>query len=312
MHTYILIPVYNNASITFDCLRSLQAVKTPQFSVIIGDNGSTEDDFRKLQEFAAAEKFPFPYTFLRNDMNKGFGAINNAMVRRIREEDSYVLFLNNDTVVEKTCLLALTTAFESDGNCGGVCPLICLYDDPERIWFGGGRVSLRKRSVFTHHAIDLPRKSFSPAVRRADFLTGCALFTTKRIFESAGGFDERIFLYCEDVDWSLRIIKTGRSLLVTGATTVLHKVSRSTEKLGADFTTYMLTSSTLYCCLKHFSFAGKILVMLKIIRKVAGFSLKVFTPSKYASMQSYTRGVAHGFRLFLAWRSNPAGRELRA
>jgi GT2 family glycosyltransferase len=145
--------------------------------------------------------------------------------------------------------------------------------------------------------MDKPREAFGPSVRHTDFLTGCALFTTREIFEDAGGFDERLFLYCEDVDLSLRMRSAGSTLLVTGAAAVLHKVSASVHKEDAAGVNFMLTSSTLYCCLKHFPFWGKCVVALKILRKIAGFSLKLLDRKNYPFMRSYLKGVAYGFRL---------------
>jgi hypothetical protein len=124
-------------------------------------------------------------------------------------------------------------------------PLI-LSPPRHTVWFGGGRIAwLRMRALHTR-----PRSRTIPF--ETGFLSGCALLVKSPVFRIVGLFDERFFLYYEDVDLSLRAKKSGFPIIVHPKATIVHseESTRNPEK------TYWLVRSGLFFFRKHTPFIG--------------------------------------------------------
>ncbi|MCX6136209.1 MAG: glycosyltransferase [Ignavibacteriales bacterium] len=86
----VIVLNYNNFEDTAECVRSLEALRYPRFSVAIIDNASPDGSAAMI-----AASFPDVY-LVTNKENKGFAAANNQVITHCRGR--YILFLNPDTV----------------------------------------------------------------------------------------------------------------------------------------------------------------------------------------------------------------------
>ena len=97
-------------------------------------------------------------------------------------------------------------------------------DAPEKIWFGGGRFD-RLRAIGRHERAN--QVDLDPAERQlieATFLTGCCLLIPAATLRTVGYFRDDFFAYLEDVEFGLRIMKSGYRLLLAPAARLRHKV----------------------------------------------------------------------------------------
>ena len=93
---FIVLVNFNGAEDTEACIRSLQSVLSPDFHVVVTDNGSGEDSLRALR----ALRKELPFTLLEAGENRGFAAGCNVGIRYALENGAdQVLLLNNDTLV---------------------------------------------------------------------------------------------------------------------------------------------------------------------------------------------------------------------
>ncbi len=225
--TLVIVTInYNGTEDTARLLSSINAV-SEKVAVVVVDNCSKTRPYQLKKDFSKIELVLSPE-------NGGFGYGNNLGVKHITLNSTcveYIFILNNDTVIRDGCLSLLQdTLVERDVVCAA--PLI-VYPDQKTIWFGGGGFSTKNVGAYSLYK----DKSVSvladlPDVYESPFISGCAMFMRIADYQRLGGFDERYFMYVEDVDLTFRLNKIGRLVLVKDAV-VIHYAHSS---LGEDIT----------------------------------------------------------------------------
>lgn len=216
MQPAIYIPNYNGSKQLGRALHSL-GEQTRRVDVVVVDNGSSDDSVALVRrEFSEV-------SVLELGENLGFGpAINRAVAERPADP---VILLNNDVECEPRFAEALL-----DGLGAGVqavAGVLVQERSPERI-DSAGVVADATLMGFDY----LHGEPLAAALTADDPLgpTGGAALYRRDAFEAVGGFDERIFLYYEDLDLALRIAATGGRCRLAGEARALHAYSAS---LGA-------------------------------------------------------------------------------
>ena len=205
----------------------------PGIEVIVVDNASTDGSIAYLQP-----KFPF-VRFIGNIENKGFARANNQALKIASGE--YVLFLNPDTILPENILCNCISFFESHAEAGAVG--VQMMD-------GGGRfLAESKRGDPTAwrsfcklsglSALFPSSKLFAGynlgnlnqrQVHEVDALAGAFMMVNKKLIDKTGGFDERFFMYAEDIDLSRRIRDLGYKNYYLGNEMIIHFKGESTRR----------------------------------------------------------------------------------
>ena len=204
--TWIVVLNWNGAEDTLACLNSLAGVMSPSCRVLVVDNGSTDGSAVSIRDvFADIEMLLLP-------ANCGYAAGNNAGFRRVMElHAEYVIFLNNDTIVDAGFWVPLVETLKRNSSAGIAVPKIFYWDRPDTLWYGGGNVRLSTGHI-SHVGI---RKKDTPEFNcpgTTGYATGCCLAMRCRDFNAVGGFDETFGMYAEDVDLSLRVSSLGLTI----------------------------------------------------------------------------------------------------
>ncbi len=186
------------------------------FTVILVDNASSDDTVK-----ITGERFP-NVTIIKNAENLGYAEGNNIGINfAVANGADYIFILNNDTVIEPGTISTLVQALEIDERVIAASPLSYYYDQPNKIYFAGGKINNKGK---TEHQLKIPQ---GEGAYTTEWLNGCAVMVrTKQLIE-VGLFDPSYFLLFEDVDWSLRARKAGFELLVVPDARILHRVSSS-------------------------------------------------------------------------------------
>ncbi len=222
-----------------DTLRSVRALldATPlKVAFVLVDNGSTTFDAHAL----ARRYVSGAITVLRDD-NYGFGNSCNRGAREVYAD--YYFFLNPDTRVDDASMLTKLHAFiRSYPRVGIVAPKI-LYPDGSLqetcrrfpAWFTpvAQRTAILKPKVTAAHRAEFLMKDFSHDKRRlVDWVQGSAFMIDAKLFHELGGFDERYFMYYEDVDLCRNCWMHGRPVYYLPDAVLFHAYGKESATDG--------------------------------------------------------------------------------
>lgn len=211
--TSIVIPVFNKAEFTFECIRSLiQEIDFGETEVVVVDNASTDQTKAVLAHLENVVRV------IRNEENRGFVDACNQGAAAARGK--YLLFLNNDTMVQPGWLNHLVETIEANPEHGAVGSMFLYHDGS--IQEAGGIVW---RNGEAHHygwraSPDDRRFNFA---REVDYCSAASLLIKKQIFERLGGFDRRFVpAYYEDIDLCFGVRSLGYKVIYQPMSRLLH------------------------------------------------------------------------------------------
>ena len=232
--------------------------------VIVVDNGSRPEEIELLKA-AADGGLGLPLEMKFNSANEGFAAAcNQGAAGGVAP---FILFHNPDVVVLQDAVEAAAMALErGEANSIGIVGV--------RLVDGNGTVH-RCSSRFptpgamAGQAMGLDRIGLVTPVRSTDWdhadtrevdqVMGAFLMVRRDVFEQLGGFDERFFVYYDDVDLSLRARQRGWRTLYLADATAVHDEQGTTQSAKAARLFYLLRSRLLYAN-KHFGWGGVLVV----------------------------------------------------
>ena len=221
----LIIVAYNSGDYLQPCLAALAAQTLAYFEVVIADNASTDGSIAALHLPDAR--------FRVQDMgaNLGFAAANNRVAAASGAE--FLGLVNADTVAEPGWLAALVSAARAH---------------PEAASFGSVQIRMDDRTIFdgvgdVWHVAGIAWRALEGQPRRpiddAEIMGPCAAgaLYRRQDFLAIGGFDERFFCYCEDIDLALRLRLSGRASRRVAGAILLHAGSGTTGRVS-EFTLY--------------------------------------------------------------------------
>jgi GT2 family glycosyltransferase len=240
----VILVNYNDCIHIKECLSSLtDTVKDIPFEVIVIDNQSSDGTPEWIREHAPRVRLTV------NSENVGFAAANNQGIRESRGE--FILFLNTDTILQPQAVAFLLEELRSNRRLGAVGPTLLCYEKFFQVSFGQ-KVSFigeifQKMVLNPYYRIRLRKGAKN---RKTGWLSAACLLTRKDTLEEVGPFDEKFFLYFEDIDLCVRIGEKGYALKYLPQARVYHLGGASTEGLKL-FSRYFYRKSQIYFYQKH-------------------------------------------------------------
>lgn len=193
--------------------------------------------------------------------NIGFGAANNIGVKKAT--GNYILFLNPDIIIEMADIDAVLGKIEQDRQIGIMGVKVLDMDKNIQKW-SIGQEDINLKSLIKENLPIFKNKQL--AINNADlsWVSGAAFIMSKQLFLQTGGFDEKFFLYYEDVDLCRRIKKQGKKIKVSSEMIVTHFGGGSHNDKNKQKADYFLSQD--YYFKKHFGLSA--LMMVRLLRKV--------------------------------------------
>jgi GT2 family glycosyltransferase len=272
----IVILNWNRCADTVECIESVLKTVYSNFEIVVVDNGSSDHSVKMIRE-------KFAQVFLiENNENLGYAEGNNVGIRHaLNHGADYVWLLNNDAVVDRNALVTMIDLAERNREIGVLGSKIYYFDKPEIIWFAGATIDW-KRAISAHIGRLEKDTGQYEVQKEVDRVTGCSMLIRRDVLESVGLFDEKFFLYAEEVDYCVRARNKGYRIFYVPKSIVYHKVSTSTEGSGGPIFTYYNTRNFLYLIWKNMaSPAREALLLIDIIRKLyygKGTIIRFFIP----------------------------------
>jgi GT2 family glycosyltransferase len=217
---------WNGWQDTAVCLSSLRHLRYENNTVIVVDNGSTNDSASRLRS-----QFPWA-ELIETGKNLGFaGGCNVGIRHALKLGAEFVWLLNNDTRVDPDALRHLVEKTRIDRMIAAVGSAIYCLAEPDRLQaWGGGHVNfLLGRS--RHFLRPVPDKEI-------DYITGASLLLRSSALESVGLLDEGFFFSWEDADLGFRLRRAHWKLAVAGKSKIWHKETSSLRGNNTTLDTY--------------------------------------------------------------------------
>jgi GT2 family glycosyltransferase len=194
--------------------------------------------------------------------NVGFGTANNIGVKKATGK--YILFLNPDTIIDTANIKAVFEEMEQDCQLGMVGAKVLDINKNIQKWsFGQEEVNLRSL-IMANLPIFKNKQPIFDNKKELAWVSGVAFIMSKQLFLQIDGFDEKIFLYYEDVDLCKRVKKQGKKIKVSSEIVITHFGSGSHNDKNKQKMDYFLAQD--YYFKKHFGLI--IYVIVKILRKI--------------------------------------------
>ena len=268
MKTSIIIVTYNGENYIKNCLDSILKQNSQNFEVIIVDNKSNDKTLELVKDFQKKSKKIY---LIKNNENLGFSKSNNIGIKfALEKKADYVLLLNQDTVVDKKLISSGIKYFRLLKDAGAFSPKVLIKNNKIIWWIGTKVFTLSdllknlKLGVSVH--VDKEKEDYPiKEPIEVEAVSGCSLFIKKDVIEKVGLLDEDFFMYGEDMDYSIRLKKTGYKLYVIPETVVLHDVGLESFSLKKNFKKYKVyIKSSMQVINKDFSLGYKIVWLLRL------------------------------------------------
>ncbi len=278
---FVVILNWKQPDLTIECLKSLAKCKGKEYKVypMVVDNGSSDESVGKLRKFDTSLKI------LETGKNLGFAGGNNVGIKYSLENGAdYIVILNNDTELQTNLITYLLKTIEKNDDIGIVSPKMYFakgyefhkdrYKKSELgkvIWYAGGILDW-KNVYGTNRGVDEVDKGQYEKSKEIDFATGACMMVRSKALKEVGLFNEKYYLYMEDVELSERMKKKDWKIMYEPKATLWHKVSQSSG-IGSDLNDYFITRNRLMFGFKY----AKMRTKLALLRE----SLRLFIFGRY-------------------------------
>ena len=232
----VIIVNFHSAHLTKKAVKSVLDEKE-EIEIFVVDNTATADERHALQSL-----LPANVILVCNETNEGFGKACNKAYNRSRGD--HILLLNPDAYILPGALKALRSVLFSYPDAGAAGPRI-YWDEERRFILPPNYLPLpshelifayRCRIPFITHFYALKWRRWSIKVMNSEIpleqiaLSGGSVLLKRSAIEAAGGmFDESYYLYYEDADLFVRLVKAGYKLYLDSKAGVVHHWNQSPE-----------------------------------------------------------------------------------
>ena len=295
----VIIVSFNTRDYTVKSIESALAsrgFKPGEVEVIVIDNNSPDDSVSYIRKNLPEVKV------VANKSNPGFGGGNNQGAKLAKGK--YLLLLNPDAFLEKDSLRIMVDIMEKRADIVSVGPQLRFMDGsmqqsggylptPLRImawmWWLDKLPGINKLFPTPYHVFDL---DWHKTDRYPEWLMGaCVMFRTTE-FLTAGGFDDKMFMYAEEVELYRRLKESlGKKVFLTTKTKVVHIGSVSTKKANSFRLVYELQGIQ-YIYQKHYPhllWFIRFVIYTGVMMRLVIYSL---IPSRHDALAEYKKFFA--------------------
>lgn len=259
----IIVLNYKQAKLTLDTIQSLLQINHKGFDYqIFLINGNIVDESLEIFENKLGNNQKI--TLLSTGANLGYAGGNNFGIKQaLKQNFDYYLIINNDVIVDKDFLYHLYNTARLSKIPAIVGPKIYFAPGLEYhkdrykkseigkvIWSAGGIMDWNNIYGSNIGVDEVDKGQHDKQTTDSDFLTGCCFLVPKIIFQTIGGFNEKYFMYLEDVEFCHKTKKNGFKLIYEPKSFIWH-VNSGSSGSGSALHDYFTTRNRLMFGLKY-------------------------------------------------------------
>ena len=296
----IIFVNWNSGELLNNSLTSIEKANTNNLliNIIVVDNNSSDDSLKRITS-------KVKYHLIKQNENIGFAKACNVGLRQ--SSSKYILFLNPDTEVRENTFQKAITKMENNNN---ISVLGVKYIDdngniaqscsrfPKTRYYFYDIIGLSKiYPKLFHHSTLMMDMDFSKSAF-VDEVSGAFYFCRKSVLESVGGFDERFFVYYEELDLSYRIIKNGGAIFYDADNEIYHKGNGITEQVKAKRLFYSLRSRIKYSFKNDTKVNAVILFLLTMFVEPFSRLLYLIVGGRFSEIKDLVTGYSYLYQYY--------------
>ena len=279
----VLIVNYNAGELLQDAINSLKTQSFTDFEVVLVDNDSSDGSIDNLDVSGLPA-----IRVMREKENHGFARGNNIAADAAAGD--WLALLNPDATAAPDWLAQIKRATERHDDCRVFACGQINMDEPELLDGAGDAYfafGIPWRGGFEHPVSELPKKDslcFSPC--------GASAVYNRDLFISIGGFDERFFCYCEDIDLGIRLQLSGEKCVFLPDAIIHHKGSATSGRYSY-FTMYHGFRNRTWAYIKNMPLA---FLLLTLPGHLALMAYNYLNNLGNADVKGMRQGMWHGLK----------------
>jgi len=265
----IIVVNWNSGNFVSECIETISCAVNKNFKLnrlVVVDNGSSDKSLSKIKQNN------LPLIIIKNEQNFGFGKACN--IGAVGSEADYLLMLNPDTRLFENSLWIPIKYMEKEENKNIGIIGIQLLNDKNEISRNCARFPTPLKMIYR----SLGLNKLFPQIFQGHFMSewdhkdsrivdqvmGSFFMIRRKLFNDLDGYDERFFVYYEDLDLALRARKKDYLSFYLADASIYHKGGGVTENIKSKRMFINLQSKILFAK-KHFNRSSFIIVYLVIL-----------------------------------------------
>lgn len=293
----ILIVLYNNEQNLISLFNSMGKQKYKDISIYILDNNSSDNSVKLTKNLWPSANI------IQLSSNLGFATGNNILARKAIDDGAeYLFILNPDMELHPNCVEELVKLAENKIDIGVAAPVV-FYSTEDNY-----KNKIQEYGAFVDFILYKIDKNFSgqiyeevedkiPEFMYVDCVAGCATFLKSKVYEKIGLWEEKYFMYGDEIDFSKRVIDSGYKLMVTKKAKAWHNHDWSRNSIKRYYIEYYFIPRSKYLYFKKFGLTKS--KCLSLMRDLILFPITLLWFKKVCNLRLgyyYLKGIIDGLR----------------
>lgn len=256
----IIIPAFNGAKCLKKNIDSIRALNNlDEIELVIVDNMSTDSTINTVKSYNNDVKIKL----IENPKNEGFaGACNSGVINSMGE---FVFITNQDVVFPPDFFDKLKQIYNNIKKNHEIVISPALVFETGKIHYFGAKNHFLGFSYTPEVGKELPKNKI---IKRTQRFSGGTLFIKKDFFLKMGGFYKKFFMYYEDTDLSLKLLRNGYEIYTTNDPFLIHQKKFQTLN---DFQYYFLERNRFIVVIRNISDVHKLLPIIILVELILLF-----------------------------------------
>ena len=299
----IIIINYNHNKETLNCIESILNSTYNNIILYVIDNGSEIKDYNLL----CSSIYDRRIILIRQNTNVGYAkGVNIGFKESSKNNPDYYLIMNNDTIIDKNAINELVLAAKKHNNCAIVTGKVFNMEEPDTLQYIGQKCKNKNKLQYPPYIKNTKEKDIGQFDFEIELGMADDIFwiIPNKIYKNVGNYSPDFFLYGEQNDYALRVIKQGYKLIFTPKAKIWHHHHLTTGSCeeGLKKIKFWNSYAELLLAYKHLSSFWFINFYIKMAFKVSskyllsvimGYDFRIRQKAKLEALIKFTKNIIY-------------------